>query len=67
MLHYGYFEDPNIKPNSISLNDLENAQMKYVDLITEQIKSSEKLILDVGAGMGGLSKILNDKTIMFRH
>lgn len=61
MLHYGYFEDPDIDPNSISLKDLEDAQIKYIDLITEQIKSSEKLILDVGAGMGGLSKILNDR------
>ena len=61
MLHYGYFEDPDINPNSISLKDLENAQIKYVDLITEQIKSSKKLILDVGAGMGGLCKILNDR------
>ena len=37
MLHYGYFDDINIKPDSISIRDLEIAQMNYVDIIIEQI------------------------------
>ena len=37
MLHYGYFDDINIKSDSISIKDLENAQMRYVDIIIEQI------------------------------
>jgi len=63
MLHYGYFEDINIDSDSISIKDLENAQMTYVELIIEQILDKEKEVLDVGCGMGGLSKILYDKGI----
>tara|TARA_Y100001935_G_scaffold109894_1_gene91221 strand:+ start:1234 stop:2121 length:888 start_codon:yes stop_codon:yes gene_type:complete len=63
MLHYGYFENIDIEPESISINDLENAQMKYVELIIEQILHKQKNVLDVGCGMGGLSKILMDKGI----
>ena len=36
MLHYGYFEDVDVD-ETISIKDLENAQMKYVELIVEQI------------------------------
>ena len=61
MLHYGYFEDINIDSEAISIKDLENAQMRYVELIIEQIKDTQNNILDVGCGMGGLSKILYDK------
>ena len=58
MLHYGYFEDININPDSISIKDLENAQMRYVEIIIEQILNKNEKILDVGCGMGGLSNIL---------
>ena len=58
MLHYGYFDDINIKSDSISIKDLENAQMRYVDIIIEQILNKSEYILDVGCGMGGLSNIL---------
>ncbi len=63
MLHYGYFEDTKIEPDCISIHDLENAQMKYVDLIEEQILDRENNVLDVGCGMGGLSKTLHNKGI----
>ena len=33
MLHYGYFDDINIEPDSISIRDLEIAQMNYVCLL----------------------------------
>jgi len=58
MLHYGYFDNIDIEPDSISIKDLENAQMKYIDIIIEQISNKDKNILDVGCGMGGLSKVL---------
>ena len=58
MLHYGYFNNIDIEPESISIKDLENAQMKYIDIIIEQILNKDKSILDVGCGMGGLSKRL---------
>ena len=61
MLHYGYFENIDIEADSISIKDLENAQMKYVDLIIEQISGTGNKVLDVGCGMGGLSNILNSK------
>ena len=63
MLHYGYFDDININADSISIKDLENAQMRYVELIIEQILDNQKNVLDVGCGMGGLSKILKDNGI----
>ena len=63
MLHYGYFDDININSDSISIKDLEDAQMRYVELIIEQILDKQKNVLDVGCGMGGLSKILYDKGI----
>tara|TARA_Y100000590_G_scaffold417009_1_gene516300 strand:- start:6262 stop:7152 length:891 start_codon:yes stop_codon:yes gene_type:complete len=58
MLHYGYFDDIHIHPDTISIKDLENAQMKYVEIIIEQILDKNNKILDVGCGMGGLSNIL---------
>jgi len=63
MLHYGHFNDINIKSDSISIKDLEVAQMNYVDMIIEQILDKNNKILDVGCGMGGLSKILFDKNL----
>ena len=63
MLHYGYFDDINIKPDSISIKDLEVAQMNYIDIIIEQISNKSDNILDVGCGMGGLSKILFDNNL----
>ena len=35
--------------------------MKYVELIVEQILDKKNNVLDVGCGMGGLSKILYDR------
>ena len=61
MLHYGYFEDPTIEAESISIKDLERAQMKYVEIIINQISDTGKKVLDVGCGMGGLSNILFEK------
>ncbi len=60
MLHYGYFEDISIKPETISLKQLEDAQIKYAENIIQQIVDKDNLILDVGCGMGGFAKILLD-------
>lgn len=60
MLHYGYFEDTTIEPDTISVRDVEDAQMKYAYKIVEQIKSKEA-VLDIGCGMGGLSNIISEK------
>jgi cyclopropane fatty-acyl-phospholipid synthase-like methyltransferase len=61
MLHYGYFEDENISPNKISLDDLENAQIQYSENIANQIKDVENTVLDVGCGMGGFANLMLGK------
>lgn len=61
MLHYGYFEDVNIEPESISIKQIEEAQIKYAENIIDQIKNHDDSILDVGCGMGGLSALMIQK------
>jgi len=58
MLHFGYFDNPDIDPESISINQVEDAQIKYAEKIIEQIEQKDKPVLDVGCGMGGLSGLL---------
>ena len=60
MLHYGYFNNIDIPADEISIKKFQDAQNNYVKIIMKQIKSYHKNILDVGCGMGGLSKILLD-------
>jgi hypothetical protein len=62
-LHYGYFEDPEIKPQDISLNQLYSAQLRYAELLVEKISNTSEEVLDIGCGMGGLLKLLLDKGI----
>lgn len=61
MLHYGYFEDPDIKPEDISLKMVEDAQENYANNIINQIKDDQNPVLDVGCGMGGLAQMMHDK------
>jgi cyclopropane fatty-acyl-phospholipid synthase-like methyltransferase len=60
MLHLGYFENSDTLPEDISFNQIENAQFEYAKLITDRISNNQSPVLDVGCGMGGLSKILFD-------
>jgi len=60
MLHLGYFENIDTLPEDISINQIENAQNEYAKLIACQISNNHSPVLDVGCGMGGLSKILFD-------
>lgn len=57
-LHYGYFDDPNTQPQDISWNDIHRAQLRYAELILENIVDRESPVLDVGCGMGGLIKLM---------
>lgn len=59
MLHYGYFDDPEIKAEEISIGLLESAQVRYADNIIEFVKDTEGAILDVGCGMGGLADMIH--------
>jgi len=61
MLHYGYFENTEIESGSISLDAIEQAQIKYAQNIIDQITAPEDLILDIGCGMGGLSNMISQK------
>jgi cyclopropane fatty-acyl-phospholipid synthase-like methyltransferase len=61
-LHYGYFDNPQIEASDISLNDIRRGQIRYAELIINQIKD-EGPVLDVGCGMGGLIKMLLAKNL----
>ncbi|HEY5590952.1 MAG TPA: class I SAM-dependent methyltransferase [Paludibacter sp.] len=61
MLHYGYFEDINTEPETISIKQVEDAQIKYAENIIEKIKNTKDPVLDVGCGMGGLSALMLQK------
>ena len=57
-LHYGYFEDVDRQPREMSLNDLTRAQTRYADRLLELVGPTTGAVLDVGCGMGGLSRML---------
>lgn len=59
MLHYGYFDDADIAPESISLQSLEDAQRRYADKIIGQVQAGP--VLDIGSGMGGLAQLLHQQ------
>lgn len=59
-LHYGYFENPHVAPREISLADVERAQLRYAREMLRGIGPDDGPVLDVGCGMGGLSRLLRD-------
>jgi cyclopropane fatty-acyl-phospholipid synthase-like methyltransferase len=62
-LHYGYFDDPTKPAAEISFNDIRRAQIRYAELIIEQICNEKGTVLDVGCGMGGLIGLLLEKNL----
>jgi cyclopropane fatty-acyl-phospholipid synthase-like methyltransferase len=60
-LHYGYFEDPQTQGGEISLHQFYRAQLLYATKILDLVTDTKNAILDVGCGMGGLLKLMNDK------
>ncbi len=60
-LHYGYFDDPGVRPETLSLRDIEIAQLRYAELLLDQISDREAPVLDVGCGMGGLLKLMIER------
>lgn len=61
-LHYGYFSDPAVSPDTLSLKDIEDAQFDYARLFLRQMKAGDRRpVLDAGCGMGGLSVLLRDE------
>ncbi len=61
MLHWGYFEDPNINPEEISLKTFSDAQIKYAENIAQLLGRKDQPVLDVGCGMGGNAAMLLDQ------
>lgn len=61
MLHFGYFDDINKEADTISIRDIEQAQIRYSEVMIEQINNYDAPVLDVGCGMGGLSGLMLKK------
>ncbi|MGB7161274.1 MAG: methyltransferase domain-containing protein [Tepidisphaeraceae bacterium] len=59
-LHYGYFDDVDRAPREISLAEIERAQRRYAELLVELAEDKGSAVLDVGCGMGAMSKLLLD-------
>ena len=51
----------SVKPEALSIEQIEAAQIKYAENIIEHIKDQDNPILDVGCGMGGLSELIHQK------
>tara|TARA_Y100000816_G_C26062894_1_gene558311 strand:+ start:80 stop:901 length:822 start_codon:yes stop_codon:yes gene_type:complete len=61
-LHYGFWDDPeNVELSSLSLQDVKNAQYRYIDHLASFIPKETKTILDVGCGIGGNTSFLLKK------
>ena len=61
-LHYGFWKDPSrINTDDISLNDVIEAQERYIEHLSSFIPKGISNILDVGAGIGGNSQFLITK------
>ena len=57
-LHYGYFDDPGQRPETVSFEDLYRAQLRYAEKLMKLIDRPEAPVLDAGSGMGGMLGLL---------
>jgi cyclopropane fatty-acyl-phospholipid synthase-like methyltransferase len=60
-LHYGYFDDPQMRPEDMSLSDVARAQGRYAELLLDLAGNVADPVLDVGCGMGGLCRMLANR------
>jgi hypothetical protein len=60
-LHYGYFDNPDTIGAEISLAEFGRSQDRYAELLVNLAERPELPVLDVGCGMGGLSRMLRDR------
>ena len=61
-LHYGYWEESEKLTegdNKLTLECLRDGQQKYTDMLIEAIPKNVKSILDVGCGIGDVSRVLS--------
>ncbi len=61
MLHWGWFNNPDVLASTISIGEFEQAQCRYADEIIKRISDHEHPILDAGCGMGGLTNLLSQR------
>ncbi len=59
MLHYGYFEDVDIKPEKLSFDDVENAQIRYAEKLISHMHDKSLPVLDIGCGIGGIANLIH--------
>ena len=61
-LHYGFWDNPGkVDLNSLNLEDIKNAQLRYIDHLSSFIPKDIKTILDVGCGIGENTEYLLSK------
>jgi SAM-dependent methyltransferase len=58
-LHYGYFPELPVDPETISLATVRQAMNDYATLLVERVRPTERA-LDIGCGMGGLLARLSE-------
>lgn len=59
MLHYGYFDDPSVAPETLSFSDVEHAQIKYAERLLSHLADKSLPVLDIGCGIGGIANLLH--------
>ena len=58
-LHYGFWVEPNsVEIESITLQEIKNAQDRYIEHLVSFIPNEVNSILDVGCGVGGNAEYL---------
>ena len=61
-LHYGFWDDPSsVKIESLTLQDLKDAQLRYIEHLASFFPNNVDLVIDVGCGIGGNTEYLMNK------
>ena len=61
-LHYGFWDEPSsIDVNNMTLQDIKDAQIRYIENLASYIPHDVNSILDVGCGIGGNTEFLLKK------
>ena len=61
-LHYGFWDEPSsTRIESMTLQDIKDAQSRYIEHLASYIPSDVNSVLDVGCGIGGNAEFLLNK------